>query len=187
MSGGKLRNLLGYRVGELEVLYRAGSTAHGNALWMCKCSCGNEKALSSDHLTRKRAPVKSCGCKARRRGKNHPSWSGVGDISDNWWKSRVLRDRGNRKVVEVSITQAYAWGLYLEQGGVCSLSGVPIKIGFKEDASIDRIDPDKGYVEGNVQWVHKDINFMKRFYSQDYFIEMCGRVYARRAGGCEVK
>jgi hypothetical protein len=43
-------------------------------------------------------------------------------------------------------------------------------------ASLDRIDSSKGYEEGNIQWVHKHINFMKRTYSQEYFIDMCKKV-----------
>jgi archaellum component FlaC len=40
-------------------------------------------------------------------------------------------------------------------------------------ASLDRVDSAKGYIKGNVQWVHKDINMMKQQYSQEYFIQMC--------------
>lgn len=40
-------------------------------------------------------------------------------------------------------------------------------------ASLDRIDSSRGYVEGNVQWVHKDVNFMKQALSQERFVELC--------------
>jgi len=43
-------------------------------------------------------------------------------------------------------------------------------------ASLDRIDSSKGYVKGNLQWVHKDINMMKNHYNQKYFIEICKKV-----------
>ena len=48
--------------------------------------------------------------------------------------------------------------------------------------SLDRIDNNKGYIEENVQWVHKDINMMKRIYSQDYFIYMCKLVAECNSG-----
>jgi len=41
------------------------------------------------------------------------------------------------------------------------------------NASLDRIDSSIGYVNDNVQWVHKDINMMKRIYTQEYFIYLC--------------
>ena len=40
-------------------------------------------------------------------------------------------------------------------------------------ASLDRIDSSKGYIEGNVQWVHKDINKIKTDMSDNKFIEWC--------------
>ena len=31
----------------------------------------------------------------------------------------------------------------------------------------------EGYIKGNVQWVHKDINYMKSNFEQPYFIDVC--------------
>jgi len=44
---------------------------------------------------------------------------------------------------------------------------------MKHTASIDRINNSRGYLKGNIQLVHKDINFMKGKMSQDDFIKMC--------------
>jgi len=55
------------------------------------------------------------------------------------------------------------------------LSGLDISFTGKT-ASLDRIDNEKGYVEGNVQWVHKDINNMKHTYPNDYFVNLCQQV-----------
>ena len=71
------------------------------------------------------------------------------------------------------------WNLYEKQGGVCALSEVPIgwsDKGLTATASIDRIDSSEGYILENVQLVHKDINFMKQQFDQDYFIDMCKAV-----------
>jgi hypothetical protein len=128
-----------------------------------------------------------------KAGKDHAQWKGIGDISGRWWYNHVTRERtqGARERVPVTITIEYAWGLFLKQDRKCALSGLPLSIGNNRynDASIDRIDSSKGYEEGNVQWVHKHINFMKRTYSQDYFIRMCRLVAkhgAPAAGGCEI-
>ena len=61
-----------------------------------------------------------------------------------------------------------------QQRGLCALSGLPISI--KVDASIDRIDSQKGYTRDNIQWVHNDVNLMKNGFDQTYFIEMCRRI-----------
>lgn len=39
--------------------------------------------------------------------------------------------------------------------------------------SLDRIDSTKGYIEGNVQWVHKSVNIMKSTLTQEQFINFC--------------
>jgi len=43
----------------------------------------------------------------------------------------------------------------------------------KGNASLDRIDSDKGYTEGNVVWVYKPINLMKNTFSSEEFINIC--------------
>lgn len=42
--------------------------------------------------------------------------------------------------------------------------------------SIDRINSDIGYEEGNIQWVDKRINMMKGSLSNKEFIELCTKV-----------
>lgn len=63
----------------------------------------------------------------------------------------------------------------------CALSGRPIvyKVRPRDStatASLDRIDSTKGYVKGNVQWVHKDINRMKQDIDDETFIALCNEV-----------
>lgn len=78
--------------------------------------------------------------------------------------------------IKWELSPEYIWQLYLSQDKKCSLTDKNIgwaKEGQIHTASIDRIDSTEGYIIGNVQLVHKDINFMKQQYSQEYFIEMC--------------
>lgn len=177
----KIKDLSGQKFHHLSVKCLAGSNRQGSKTWLCVCECGKEKVYSSDHLTRKKSPVKSCGCKAIKKGSAHPQWSGHGEISGNWFYSHILRERkqSSRKKIEVEITIEDIWKLFLEQGRKCALSGVELVISgttHYNTASVDRIDSSKGYVLGNIQWVHKHINFMKRTYSQEYFIDMCKKV-----------
>jgi hypothetical protein len=39
--------------------------------------------------------------------------------------------------------------------------------------NIDRIDSNQGYIEGNIQWVHKDVNIMKMKMTDEKFIGWC--------------
>lgn len=43
-------------------------------------------------------------------------------------------------------------------------------------ASLDRIDSNQGYIEGNVRWVLKDINMIKGAYDNEYFVRLCNLV-----------
>jgi hypothetical protein len=57
---------------------------------------------------------------------------------------------------------------------------LPINFAYRvadpSDASLDRIDSSKGYIDGNVQWVHKEVNEMKMQATQNEFIEYCNLV-----------
>lgn len=184
-----LIDLTGKSFNNLVILCRAGSNRQGGSTWLCKCICGAEKVYSSDHLTRKTGAVKSCGCQAIKAGQDHAQWTGAGEISGNWWSSHVGRERKqtSRKKIVVDVTIEEAWQLFLQQDRRCALSGVPLTIsptGKYNTASVDRIDSAKGYTLENIQWVHKDVNFMKRTYSVEYFIKMCKLI---AGGACEVK
>lgn len=65
------------------------------------------------------------------------------------------------------------------QKNLCALTGMELK--FKGDfdqitASLDRIDNSKGYITGNIQWVHKDVNMMRGSLSINRFKELCKMV-----------
>jgi hypothetical protein len=188
-----MKDLTGESFYSLVVLFRASSNRQGSATWLCQCVCGNQKVFSTDHLTRKTNPVKSCGCQRIKRGKDHAQWKGVGDISGNWWYNHVQRSlfgKERRAYLEGDLTINEAWELFNKQNSKCALSGVLLSIGDlpTDNASLDRIDSSKGYTLLNVQWVDKHINFMKRTYSQDFFIRMCERVtqYQSPGGVCEI-
>lgn len=53
-------NLTGNIYGELEVLEYKGSNQSHSAMWLCKCSCGNQKIIDGQSL--RSGATKSCGC-----------------------------------------------------------------------------------------------------------------------------
>lgn len=58
----------------------------------------------------------------------------------------------------------------------CALTGREIGFDAPQTASLDRIDSTKGYLSGNVQWVHVSVNRMKNSFSQNEFIATCTEV-----------
>ena len=173
----KLIDLTGKKFGKWTVMYRTSSSRSGATTWRCKCDCGLEKDVYGSHLSY----GKSNGCVqcSKPKGKDSPYWNGVGDISGNYWDSIKRGADGTkdkRRKLELTITKEYAWELFQKQNGKCALTGMLLTINYRgEDhtASLDRIDSGKGYIEGNVQWIHKHINLMKNKLDQDYFIKLC--------------
>ena len=96
-------------------------------------------------------------------------------ISGKYW-NRIVYIAGKRNL-PITISVEYAWSLF---NGKCALSGRPIR--FRElrqqfqTASLDRIDSTKGYIEGNVQWIHKDFQNFKMNRSEKEFVGMCKEI-----------
>ena len=61
-----LKNMARHRFGRLTVLRRAGSDASGQALWLCRCDCGNRTRVRGRSLRDGR--TLSCGCYGRQTG-----------------------------------------------------------------------------------------------------------------------
>ncbi len=146
--------------------------------WKCRCDCG--KIKNYDYYTVIKGITKSCGCYLKDTAKNH-NWTGYKDISGGYWKS--LLKGAEKRSIDFKISIEYAWSIFEEQNKKCSLSGLPIefetrKIRKKDKyiASLDRIDNSKGYIKGNVQWVIKEINYMKNTLNEDKFIELCNKI-----------
>jgi hypothetical protein len=86
--------------------------------------------------------------------------------------------------IEFSVTPEYVWDLFLSQNRKCALSGVDIELPKtstgrqtgKWTASLDRKDGSRGYVQGNLQWIHKKLQFVKLKMSNDEHIEWCRKI-----------
>jgi hypothetical protein len=172
-------NLKGRTFGQLEVVshsgYKKQKSGVSKGVWLCKCLCGVEKEILESNL--KNGHTNSCGCSNRRKGKNNPKYKGCEDLSLRTFN--VIKYNAKRRNLEFTITIEYIWKLFIEQNKKCKLTQKDIYLYASvrdlenQTASLDRIDNSMGYIKGNVQWVHKDVNMMKRTYDQDYFIELC--------------
>lgn len=140
----------------------------GYATLNCRCKCGLEKHVDIYSLVHNKS--KSCyNCSVPNKiGDKNSQWKGVGEISGRYFKQRTLKNASKE-------FKEYLWELFLKQNRECALTG--IQISFENNtASLDRINSDIGYEKNNVQWVHKDVNLMKNWFPQDYFIDMCLKV-----------
>lgn len=162
------------RFGQLLAIKRIGMDYRGSSIWLCKCDCGNQKEITAGQL--QSGSSSSCGCKMYNTKSQSFAWKGHGEISKSFFNS--IRENAKTRKLKFDITIEFIWELFLQQGRKCKLTGLDLIFATKSNtfdrtASLDRIDSSKGYIEGNVQWVHKDVNYMKQEYIQKDFINMC--------------
>ena len=153
------------------------SSRRDRIYWICHCDCGNSKSVASKHLVK--MLITSCGCHHHKKGKENPRWKGYEEISGKYWES--LKHGAKQRELKFDITMKYAWDIFINQNRQCALTGIPLMFGKMSgstdgNASLDRIDSSKGYVEGNIQWVEKKINTIKWDLSVDNFLKMCKMV-----------
>lgn len=179
-------DITGQKFGHLEVLKMIHS-GEKRTSWkaLCKCHlCGNGEFLCCPKYLRQRIN-QTCGCSTweRKKGKDSPFFKGFQGITGSFWHQ--IEKGAKTRGIEFKISIQYAWSLFQQQNGKCKLSGLELSLGKSNyddrTASFDRIDSSLGYFEGNVQWVHKDINKMKLSHREAYFVELCQRVASHAA------
>ena len=165
-GGGNTIDLTNKQFGELTAVKQVKGEGDC-AKWECRCSCGNLHIVKSPCL--RRGEIKSCG-----KCLEHYNWQGHGEMSGHYFA--CVRNNARRRSLTFKLTKKFLWDLFLVQKRLCALSGLTLYFArsygaTEQTASLDRIDSSKGYVETNVQWVHKDVNRIKREYSEDQFLK----------------
>lgn len=94
---------------------------------------------------------------------------------------KKIKSNATKRNLEFNIDGKYLSEIYLKQNKKCALTGIDIHIISKSirtqysnnTASLDRIDSNKGYIKGNVRWVHKSINQLKSDFTDNELLFMC--------------
>lgn len=155
--------------------------------WKYKCVCGNE-GLRREYTIKPELNM-SCGCSThltQGNGMINPKWRGCGEIGRTFYLD--IQHGAKTRNLEFALSIEQLWNLYVSQGGICPYLRIPIefasraeqKNGKIQTASPDRIDPSKGYIPDNVEWVHKTIQLMKKEFSKVDFLNWCEIVHNRR-------
>ena len=147
--------------------------------WCKPCfECGREQSyLRRNYAILSYNNKKTCKMCANSKPENN---------SHKGWVKGVIRMSFVRKYkvnaelrgIEWDVDFDFLADLLINQDFKCALSGWSIDAMNVQNntASLDRIDSKVGYIDGNVQWVHKMINMCKQQYSQEDFIDMCTAV-----------
>lgn len=147
----------------------------GRCMWRCECECGNRATLATGSLTTGHSKgCLDCRYKSQERNAHSRMWN-------------TLISGAKVRGLEVTVSWETVLAILADQNNECALTGQTIRIAptSKEHlqrgttASVDRIDSTKGYIPGNIQWVHKDVNRLKMDQTQARFIEICRLVVAK--------
>lgn len=176
------KDITGQKFGQLSVIKRLPEyTKTRGAMWECQCECGNTVKLASNCLTS--GNNVTCGDKSKHYGTQLDTHNvRFGEIPAVHLTS--IKQNATKRNLEFNVTGEYLWELFLKQEKKCAISNIELvftphrnshKFRYLTTASLDRIDSSKGYVIGNVRWVHKDINKMLSNYGDTKFIDYCLR------------
>jgi len=151
---------IGIKYGNWEVIGKSISDEKGNTLIPVRCKCGFETKVNKYDLqkTYSHNSCKSCS-----------SFKGVGNLTGAYITE--IRRGAKKRGLEFNITTQQLWDLINKQNFKCALTGEPITINknwrkYDFTASLDRIDPNQGYILGNIQWVHKRVNKLKSNFTE---------------------
>lgn len=107
-------------------------------------------------------------------------------LSDFRYFLKMVEYRNRKKRKESDLTVEYLEGLWIEQGGICPLSGQAMTLplnttGFSEvrgpwNASLDRIDSAEWYLRGNVRFICLIANLAKAHWGDAEVIQFCKQV-----------
>jgi len=137
----QVEELVGRRFGKLLVIERKENSKAGSVRWLCRCDCGKTSIVQANNL--KKGSTQSCGCYKEKR-----KFLPKGEASIN----RAYEQYVNRGF---SLTKERFLELALED---CFYCGSKPSNVFRSKSNngdfiyngIDRINPSKGYVEGNI-------------------------------------
>lgn len=149
-----MKDITGQIFGRLTAIECVGSNNWNRCLWLCKCSCGNTKIVDGSSLRMGR--TRSCGCLDREKHITHPNRTTHGQCGTRIYriwkamKNRCLNPNTpdyKRWYGSNGITVCEEW-----KNDFSSFYEWSMANGYRDDLSIDRIDPSGNYEPSNCRW-----------------------------------
>lgn len=141
---------------------------------ICKLDgCKNTAYISKNDIKENRLRYCSMSCSSE-------------DRKVDFFKKTItaVNKRANTHGYENNLTKEYLEELYNKQGKKCAITNIPLVLHesnkrkhIYEAASLDRINSDEGYIEGNVQWVILGVNYMKSNNNEETLIKTLNLIF----------
>lgn len=102
---------------------------------------------------------------------------------------RKARSRSKKRKVPFDIDKDYLISLFQEQNGRCYYSGLDLNVVKDSEVmndpmkmTLDCIDPNEGYVVGNVVWCAYCVNTFKQKMSIEQMVDICSEIIKTSSG-----
>lgn len=146
---------------------------NSTVMWEVQCDCGNKRWIQGNELLNPNKCFKCRSCAAKERGNNQAISNGkVGDLTLSRYTK--IQNSASKRHIEFDISIEYLWNLFKLQKQICAITGDHIS--SIDDASLDRIDSNQGYIEGNVQWTTYQANVSKHIMSMTELYKFCEKI-----------
>ena len=151
----KYKNIQGKKFGKLTAVSYYGNDKYGNALWFCKCECGNIKICLGSQL--RTGHTKSCGCWQRETAKKgklihgysrtalYKRWFAIKSRCENT-KNPSYKNYGGR-----GITMCNEWRDFLV------FQEWALNNGYEQSLTIERVDVNENYEPNNCIFANRTV------------------------------
>ncbi|MBQ9391930.1 MAG: hypothetical protein IJU02_07045 [Lachnospiraceae bacterium] len=146
---------------------------NGAINYKIKCDCGRSTRFISGHEFLNPNRSYMCfKCAGEKRGIEFHLQDAYEELYQH--KYYKLQRGAEVRHIEFSLSKEYLWNLYVAQNKRCAITGDEIPV--LSEASLDRIESNLGYIEGNVQWVTKQANLSKHIMTMKQLYDFCRKV-----------
>lgn len=154
----KHEDLTGKRYGNLVVVEFVEMAKFSKSIWKCQCDCGNVKNIKAEYL--KNGSTKSCGCYHKSNIYHIKHNESNTKLYRTWQSIRYRCENKNNTAYyaygELGVCVCEEWHEYIK------FKEWAINNGYKDNLTIDRINPYGNYEPSNCRWITKSEQVFNR-------------------------